>query len=187
MAGPNVIQSEEHVFAVCRELKRATDELDVPFIFKSSFDKANRTSLTSFRGPGMDDGLRILRALKTTFDVPIVTDIHTEAEPVSVVADVLQIPAFLCRQTDLLLAAGRTGRVINIKKGQFCAAASAWSAMPWRRASAAGERTNVGLPAAVVTPYGAFGKCTSVCGGRARRSFRGVELHHGEIPLIFPY
>jgi len=123
MAGPNVIQSEEHVFAMCRELKRATDELDVPFIFKSSFDKANRTSLSSFRGPGVDEGLRILRAVKTTFDVPVVTDIHTEAqaEPVSAVADVLQIPAFLCRQTDLLLAAGRTGRVINIKKGQFCA------------------------------------------------------------------
>ncbi|ABO95766.1 predicted protein [Ostreococcus lucimarinus CCE9901] len=123
MAGPNVIQSEEHIFAMCRELKRVTDELDVPFIFKSSFDKANRTSITSFRGPGIDDGLRILQAVKTTFDVPIVTDIHTEeqAEPVSAVADVMQIPAFLCRQTDLLLAAGRTGRVINIKKGQFCA------------------------------------------------------------------
>jgi 2-dehydro-3-deoxyphosphooctonate aldolase (KDO 8-P synthase) len=123
MAGPNVIQSEEHIFAMCRELKRVTDELDVPFIFKSSFDKANRTSITSFRGPGIDDGLRILQAVKTTFDVPIVTDIHTEeqAEPVSAVADVMQIPAFLCRQTDLLLAAGKTGRVINIKKGQFCA------------------------------------------------------------------
>ena len=123
MAGPNVIQSEEHIFAMCRELKRVTDELDVPFIFKSSFDKANRTSITSFRGPGIDDGLRILQAVKTTFDVPIVTDIHPEeqAEPVSAVADVMQIPAFLCRQTDLLLAAGRTGRVINIKKGQFCA------------------------------------------------------------------
>ena len=123
IAGPNVIQSEEHIFAMCRELKRVTDSLDVPFIFKSSFDKANRTSITSFRGPGIDDGLRILQAVKTTFDVPIVTDIHTEeqAEPVSAVADVMQIPAFLCRQTDLLLAAGRTGRVINIKKGQFCA------------------------------------------------------------------
>jgi len=88
MAGPNVIQSEEHIFAMCRELKRVTDELDVPFIFKSSFDKANRTSITSFRGPGIDDGLRILQAVKTTFDVPIVTDIHTEeqAEPVSAVA-----------------------------------------------------------------------------------------------------
>jgi len=123
IAGPNVIQSEEHIFAMCRELKRVTDALDVPFIFKSSFDKANRTSITSFRGPGIDEGLRILQSVKTRFDVPIVTDIHTEAqaEPVSAVADVMQIPAFLCRQTDLLLAAGRTGRVINIKKGQFCA------------------------------------------------------------------
>lgn len=123
MAGPNVIESEKHVFAMCRELKRAADELEIPFIFKSSFDKANRTSISSFRGPGLHDGLRILQAVKTTFDVPIVTDIHTEdqAEPVSKVADVLQIPAFLCRQTDLLLAAGKTGRIVNIKKGQFCA------------------------------------------------------------------
>ena len=124
IAGPNVIQTEEHIFAMRRELKRATDELEIPFMFKATFDKANRTSISSFRGPGLWDGLRILHAVKTTFDVSIVTDIHTEdqAEPVSQVADVLQIPAFLCRQTDLLLAAGRTGRVVNIKKGQFCAA-----------------------------------------------------------------
>ena len=88
MARPNVIQSEEYIFAMCRELKRAADEVDVPFIFKSSFDKANRTSITSFRGPGINEGLRILKAVKTTFDVPIVTDIHTEkqAEPVSQVS-----------------------------------------------------------------------------------------------------
>ena len=123
IAGPNVIQSEEHTFAMCRQLKHATDELGIPFFFKSSFDKANRTNITSFRGPGIDEGLRILQAVKTSFNVPIVTDIHTEAqaEPVAAVADVLQIPAFLCRQTDLLCAAGRTGRIINIKKGQFCA------------------------------------------------------------------
>jgi 2-dehydro-3-deoxyphosphooctonate aldolase (KDO 8-P synthase) len=123
MAGPNVIQSEEHIFRMCRSIKRITDEVGVPLVFKSSFDKANRTSSTSFRGPGMDEGLKILQAAKTTFDVPIVTDIHdaSQAEPVGRVADILQIPAFLCRQTDLLVAAAKTGKTVNIKKGQFCA------------------------------------------------------------------
>ena len=123
MAGPNVIQSEDHVFKMCRHLKDITDNVGVKFIFKASFDKANRTSCGSFRGPGMEEGLKVLGAVKTAFDVPIVTDIHeaSQAEPVSRVADVLQIPAFLCRQTDLLLAAGKTGNVINIKKGQCLA------------------------------------------------------------------
>ncbi len=124
MAGPNVIESEEHIFTMCRHLKHITEECGVRLVFKSSFDKANRTSVKSFRGPGVDEGLKILQAAKTVFDVPIVTDIHdaTQAEPVSSVADILQIPAFLCRQTDLLLAAGKTGKVVNIKKGQFCSA-----------------------------------------------------------------
>lgn len=124
MAGPNVIQSQEHIFNMCRRLKEITSRCDVRFVFKSSFDKANRTSIKSFRGPGADEGIKILEALKTTFDVPIVTDIHelSQAEPVARVADVLQIPAFLCRQTDLLLAAGKTGKIVSIKKGQFCAA-----------------------------------------------------------------
>ena len=124
MAGPNVIQSEEHIFRMCRSIKRITDEVGIPLVFKSSFDKANRTSAKSFRGPGMDEGLKILRAAKTTLDVPIVTDVHDacQAEPVGSVADVIQIPAFLCRQTDLLTAAAKTGRVVNVKKGQFCAA-----------------------------------------------------------------
>ena len=125
MAGPNVLQTGEHAHHMCREIKSICCELEIPFVFKSSFDKANRTSLTSFRGPGLAEGLRVLDSIKTTFDVPIVTDIHesAQAEPVARVANVLQIPAFLCRQTDLLVAAGRTGRIVNIKKGQFCAAA----------------------------------------------------------------
>ena len=124
LAGPNVIESRDHAYNMCRELKRVTDELHVPFAFKASFDKANRTSIHSFRGPGLEEGLRVLDNIKTTLDVPIVTDIHTEhqAELVGRVADVLQIPAFLCRQTDLLIAAGKTGKIVNIKKGQFCAA-----------------------------------------------------------------
>jgi len=123
MAGPNVIQSQEHIFKMCRQIKQVTDSLGVEFIFKSSFDKANRTNMTSFRGPGMEEGLKVLEAVKTTFDVPIVTDVHdaSQCEAVARVADVIQIPAFLCRQTDLLVAAARTGKVINIKKGQFCA------------------------------------------------------------------
>jgi len=125
MVGPNVIQSQEHIFKMCREIKHITDKVGIKLIFKSSFDKANRTSSQSFRGPGIDEGLKILEAAKVTFDVPIVTDIHEnfQAEPVARVADVLQIPAFLCRQTDLLVAAARTGRIVNIKKGQFCSAA----------------------------------------------------------------
>jgi 2-dehydro-3-deoxyphosphooctonate aldolase (KDO 8-P synthase) len=123
MAGPNVIQSEEHIFKMCRQIKPVCDELGVKFIFKSSFDKANRTNINSFRGPGMEEGLKILQNVKTAFDVPIVTDVHdaSQCEAVGRVADVIQIPAFLCRQTDLLVAAGKTGKVINIKKGQFCA------------------------------------------------------------------
>ena len=124
MAGPNVIESQEHIFKMCRQIKQITDEVGVNLVFKSSFDKANRTSAHSFRGPGMYEGLKILEAAKTTFDVPIVTDIHdaSQAEPAARVADVLQIPAFLCRQTDLLVSAARTGAVVNIKKGQFCSA-----------------------------------------------------------------
>ncbi|KAI3431561.1 hypothetical protein D9Q98_004610 [Chlorella vulgaris] len=124
MAGPNVIQSEEHCLKMCRQIKSVTGTLGIKLVFKSSFDKANRTSAGSFRGPGMEEGLRILKKVKDTFDVPIITDIHEswQAEQVAQVADILQIPAFLCRQTDLLVAAAKTGKVIQIKKGQFCAA-----------------------------------------------------------------
>ncbi|KAL6784529.1 hypothetical protein ACKKBF_B02155 [Auxenochlorella protothecoides x Auxenochlorella symbiontica] len=124
MAGPNVIQSEEHCLKMCRQIKAVTDSLGIKLVFKSSFDKANRTNAASFRGPGMEEGLRVLKKVKDTFDVPIITDIHEswQAEKVAEVADIIQIPAFLCRQTDLLIAAAKTGKVIQIKKGQFCAA-----------------------------------------------------------------
>lgn len=123
MAGPNVIQSEEHMLKMCRQIKAVTDSLGMKLVFKSSFDKANRTSAGSFRGPGMEEGLRILQKVKDTYGVPIITDIHEawQAEAVAKVADIIQIPAFLCRQTDLLVAAAKTGKVIQIKKGQFCA------------------------------------------------------------------
>lgn len=123
IAGPCVIESEEMVMAVAAEMKRMTDRLGIPYTFKASFDKANRTSIDSFRGPGLDKGLQILQKVKDTYKLPICTDIHEpwQAQPVSAVADMLQIPAFLCRQTDLLVAAARTGKCINIKKAQFLA------------------------------------------------------------------
>jgi 2-dehydro-3-deoxyphosphooctonate aldolase (KDO 8-P synthase) len=118
IAGPCVIESEEHVHRMARGMRQAVGD----FVFKASFDKANRTSVEAYRGPGMQDGLRILAGVKAE-GFPILTDIHepAQAEPAARVADILQIPAFLCRQTDLLIAAGRTGRIVNIKKGQFVA------------------------------------------------------------------
>ena len=123
LAGPCALESKEIAEEVAVELKRICQKLDINYVFKSSFDKANRSSITSYRGPGMDDGLKILADIKTKYNVPIVTDIHSpeQAETVAQVADILQIPAFLCRQTDLLVAAAKTGKIVNIKKGQFLA------------------------------------------------------------------
>jgi 2-dehydro-3-deoxyphosphooctonate aldolase (KDO 8-P synthase) len=119
IAGPCVIESEEHVHRMAEGIRQA---IGCPFVFKASFDKANRTSLEGYRGPGLREGLRILAGVKAK-GFPILTDIHepAQAEPVAEVVDILQIPAFLCRQTDMLVAAGRTGRMVNIKKGQFVA------------------------------------------------------------------
>ncbi|KAH6836662.1 Aldolase-type TIM barrel family protein [Perilla frutescens var. hirtella] len=123
LAGPNVIESEEHILYMAKHIKSIASKLGLPLVFKSSFDKANRTSSKSFRGPGLAEGLKILEKVKATYDIPIVTDVHEamQCEAVGKVADIIQIPAFLCRQTDLLVAAAKTGKIINIKKGQFCA------------------------------------------------------------------
>jgi 2-dehydro-3-deoxyphosphooctonate aldolase (KDO 8-P synthase) len=123
IAGPCVIESEGHATALASELVHITGRVGVPFIFKASFDKANRTSGHSFRGPGLKEGLRVLAAIKARFDIALLTDIHEpdQADAVADVVDVIQIPAFLSRQTDLIAAAARTGRVVNIKKGQFLA------------------------------------------------------------------
>lgn len=123
LAGPCVIESEEMVMNVAEQLKAIAEKKDVDFYFKASFDKANRTSITSFRGPGMEEGLRILQKVKDTYGVKIVTDIHEpyQAKKAAEVADILQIPAFLCRQTDLLVAAAKTGKLVNVKKAQFLA------------------------------------------------------------------
>lgn len=125
LAGPCAIENKDVLFTVAQSLKKLTQELGINYVFKSSFDKANRSSINSFRGPGMEKGLELLAEVKKEFDLPIVTDIHTpdQAAPVAEVADILQIPAFLCRQTDLLVAAAKTGKIVNIKKGQFLAPA----------------------------------------------------------------
>jgi 2-dehydro-3-deoxyphosphooctonate aldolase (KDO 8-P synthase) len=123
IGGPCVIESRAHAIELPHSIRDITTRAGVPYIYKASFDKANRTSIRSYRGPGLEEGLDILAEVRSTLRVPILTDIHEpwQAEAVAAVADVLQIPAFLCRQTDLLVAAARTGKVVNIKKGQFLA------------------------------------------------------------------
>ena len=123
LAGPCAIESMDILKQTAETLKAVTEELGINYVFKSSFDKANRSSINSYRGVGMEKGLEMLSKIKSEFEVPIVTDIHLpeQAAPVAEVADILQIPAFLCRQSDLLVAAAKTGKIINIKKGQFLA------------------------------------------------------------------
>ena len=123
IAGPCVIETEELCLKIGRRLQSVCAELGLQYVFKASFDKANRTSLTSYRGPGLETGLQILQTVKSELTVPILTDVHEvhQVEAAAEVVDILQIPAFLCRQTDLLVAAGRTDRTVNIKKGQFVA------------------------------------------------------------------
>ncbi|MCJ7646269.1 3-deoxy-8-phosphooctulonate synthase [bacterium] len=123
IAGPCVIESEDQIRKTVEGLKEITSEINIPFIFKSSYDKANRTSVKSYRGPGLEKGLEILEKVKGEFDIPILIDVHRieEVELVSKVADILQVPAFLCRQTDLIISIARTGKPVNVKKGQFLA------------------------------------------------------------------
>ena len=133
IGGPCVIESEDFTLKMAEGIAAICQRLNMPFIFKSSFDKANRTAITSFRGQELDMGLKILQRVKDEVGVPVLTDIHEsyQAEVVAEVVDVLQIPAFLCRQTDLLLAAAATGRAVNVKKGQFLA--------PWDMQHAVGK------------------------------------------------
>ena len=149
IAGPCVIESERHVLTMARALARVAGEAGVPFIFKSSFDKANRSSAGSFRGPGLLEGLRILKTVKSEVAVPVLSDIHepAQAEAAAEVLDILQIPAFLCRQTDLLVAAGRTGKPVNIKKGQFLS--------PWEIQNAVDKVRSAGNDRVLVTERGA--------------------------------
>ena len=123
IAGPCVIESEENVMMIAKKMKEITDKWDVDYFFKASFDKANRTSISSYRGPGIKEGLKILKKVKDEYGLKIATDIHEpwQAEIAAEVCDLIQIPAFLCRQTDLLVAAAKTGKLINVKKAQFLA------------------------------------------------------------------
>jgi 2-dehydro-3-deoxyphosphooctonate aldolase (KDO 8-P synthase) len=175
VAGPCVIESEAHALELALRLRDVTARLSMPFVFKASYDKANRTSGRSFRGPGLDEGLRVLAAIKDRVGVPILTDIHevSHAAPAADVADILQIPAFLCRQTDLLVAAAKTGRVVNIKKGQFLA--------PDDVRHAVAKVTDAGNPRVVVTERGtSFGYHNLVVDMRAFPMIR-----EGGTPVIF--
>jgi 2-dehydro-3-deoxyphosphooctonate aldolase (KDO 8-P synthase) len=175
IAGPCVIESEAHVGAIAARLCEITRATRVPLIFKASYDKANRTSGRSFRGPGLAEGLRILAALKARLGVPILTDIHeaSQAAPAAEVADVLQIPAFLSRQTDLLVAAAKTGRVVNIKKGQFLA--------PDDVRHAVAKVVDAGNPRVIVTERGtSFGYHNLVVDMRAFPMMRELG-----VPVVF--
>src|SRR6266496_2471458 len=148
IAGPCVIESEKHALFMAEVIKGVTRSLNIPFIFKASYDKANRTSMRSFRGPGLEEGLRILKKVKDEVHVPILTDVHEKQDVARVaeVVDVLQIPAFLCRQTDLIVAAAMTERVINIKKGQFVS--------PWDMRNAVEKCKTAGNDRVFVTERG---------------------------------
>src|SRR5678815_4337875 len=175
MAGPCVVESEQHATGLAEALVDITTRVGIPLIFKASYDKANRTSNRSFRGPGIREGLRVLSAIKKRLKVPIVTDIHeaSEASVAGEVADVLQIPAFLSRQTDLIVAAARTGRVVNIKKGQFLA--------PDDMKHAVAKVTSEGNPNVVVTERGtSFGYHNLVVDMRGFPMMRELA-----IPVIF--
>jgi len=148
IAGPCVIESEDHALRMAEIIKGVVRSLNFPFIFKASYDKANRTSIRSFRGPGLKEGLRILRKVKDEVHIPVLTDVHQVADVAAVaeVVDVLQIPAFLCRQTDLIVAAALSGRPVNIKKGQFVS--------PWDMRHAVGKCREAGNGQVFVTERG---------------------------------
>jgi 2-dehydro-3-deoxyphosphooctonate aldolase (KDO 8-P synthase) len=175
IAGPCVIESDLHAGDLAARLAEITRRLGVPFVFKASFDKANRTSGGSFRGPGLDEGLRILAGIKARLQIPILTDIHEppQAATAAAVADMLQIPAFLCRQTDLLVAAAKTGRAVNIKKGQFLA--------PDDVRHAVAKVVNAGNSRVVVTERGtSFGYHNLVVDMRSLPAIRALG-----VPVVF--
>jgi 2-dehydro-3-deoxyphosphooctonate aldolase (KDO 8-P synthase) len=175
IGGPCVIESEAFTLKMAEQIRKVTDRLGVSFIFKSSFDKANRTSVNSFRGLSMEEGLQVLQKVKTEVGVPVVTDIHEshQAAPVAEVVDVLQIPAFLCRQTDLLLAAAATGKTVNVKKGQFLA--------PWDMKQVVRKLESGGTNRILLTERGtSFGYNTLVVDFRSLPQMR--ELGY---PVVF--
>ena len=174
IAGPCVIESEEHAMFMAEVIKGVTRSLNFPFIFKASYDKANRTSMRSFRGPGLAEGLRILKKVKNEVHVPILTDVHESADvpKVAEVADILQIPAFLCRQTDLIVAAAMSERVVNIKKGQFVS--------PWDMRHAVEKCRTAGNDRVFVTERGSsFGYNNLVV------DMRSLAIMRKFVPVVF--
>lgn len=175
LAGPCVLENEAMAREVATEVKSICTRLGISFVFKASFDKANRTSISSFRGPGLNEGLRILAQLRADLHVPIVSDIHESAQagPAGEVLDIIQIPAFLCRQTDLLLAAAATGKVVNVKKGQFVA--------PWDMAHVVGKLRDAGCNNILLTERGtSFGYNNLVVDMRSFQVMRSLGC-----PVIF--
>ncbi len=174
IAGPCVIESESHVRKMADAIQRVTSDLGVPYIFKASYDKANRTSLSSFRGPGLVEGVAILRRLAESTGLPVLTDVHEPAHCAIAAegVDVLQIPAFLCRQTDLLVAAAKTGRAVNVKKGQFVA--------PWDMRHAVEKITQSGNSRVFLTERGAtFGYNNLVV------DMRSLPVMRALAPVVF--
>lgn len=175
IAGPCVIESEEMSIDVARKIKEICDKLGINYIFKSSFDKANRSSIHSFRGVGMEEGLRILKKVKDEVGVPVITDVHEswQCEKVAEVVDMLQIPAFLCRQTDLIVAAGKTGLPVNVKKGQFLA--------PWDMKNVVTKMDEIGNPNVLLCERGnIFGYNNFVV------DMRGLlEMRKLGVPVVF--
>ncbi len=161
-SGPCVIEDENHCLYAAEALKKMFDGRGVNFVFKSSYDKANRSSINSYRGPGLEEGLRILERVKKDFNIPVLTDVHTteEARAAGDVCDIIQIPALLCRQTDLLVAAGESGAVVNVKKGQFLA--------PWDMSNVVEKIRSTGNENIILTDRGSsFGYNNLVCDMRA--------------------
>lgn len=146
--GPCVIESEENIFYTANRIKEIAKKLHIPVIFKSSYDKANRLSISSYRGPGLEEGLKILREVKKKFNLPILTDVHTpqEVEKVAEVVDIIQVPALLCRQTDLVVESAKTGKTINLKKGQFMA--------PWDMKNILEKALSTGNDKIIITERG---------------------------------
>ena len=175
IAGPCVIENEAATLRCAERLMTICNGVSMPFIFKASYDKANRTSVTSFRGPGLKEGLRILAKVAESMGLPILTDVHSveEVQEVASVADVLQIPAFLCRQTDLVVAAARTGKAVNIKKGQFLA--------PWDMENVVNKVLSTGNTQVILTERGAaFGYNNLVTDMRSLPIMRGFGF-----PVVF--
>lgn len=175
IAGPCVIESENATLAAASRLKRITMDLGIPFIFKSSFDKANRSSVQSFRGPGLKEGLRILGRVGRELDLPLLSDVHRfeEIAPAADILHILQIPAFLCRQTDFVMAVAKTGRTVNIKKGQFIA--------PWDVKNVIEKATSTGNQNVIITERGvSFGYNNLVADMRSLPIMRGFGY-----PVVF--